>query len=152
VSERWRAAKSQSRKDVGWALAVAIVLSACTATAKHEADTLASAVEAYRRTEGPMKPARARAVSEVRCSDARVCDAKAACVAAVDGTTQALAIKDEVAARVGDIQDGALDRGSPEAQALPGKLDEAERLLKEGRDQMRACDEKLAKLRLEVGR
>jgi len=123
----------------------------CTATAKHEADTLASAVEAYRRTEGPMKPARARAVSEVTCSDARVCDAKTVCVAAVDATTQAMALKDEVAARVSDIEHGALDRASPEAQALPGKLDEAERLLKEGRDQMRMCDEKLAKLRLGIG-
>ncbi|HTQ45382.1 MAG TPA: hypothetical protein VMI75_21640 [Polyangiaceae bacterium] len=129
----------------------AAAATACTATAKREADTLASAVEAYRRTEGPMKPARARAVSEVSCSDARVCDAKALCVAAVDATTQALALKDEVAARVGDIEHGTLDRTSPEAQALPGKLDEAERLLKEGRDKMRACDEKLAKLRLEVG-
>jgi hypothetical protein len=132
---------------------VAAILAAvgCTATAKREADTLASALEAYRRTEGPMKPARARAVSEVNCSDARVCDAKALCVAAVDATTQALALKDEVAARVGDIEHGALDRGSPEAQALPGKLDEAERLLKEGRDKMRLCDEKLTKLRLEIG-
>ncbi|HEX8790501.1 MAG TPA: hypothetical protein VF765_06085 [Polyangiaceae bacterium] len=135
-------------------LAVVLVLmlvAACTATAKREADTLASAVEAYRRTEGPMKPARARAVSEVTCSDARVCDAKADCVAAVDATTHALALKDEVAARVGDIERGALDRSSPEAQALPGKLDEAEKLLKEGRDRMRSCDEKLANLRLQVG-
>ncbi len=131
-------------------LAVA-AMTACTATAKREADSLASAVEAYRRTEGPMKPARARAVSEVACSDARVCDAKADCVAAVDATTRALALKDEVAARVGDIEHGALDRNSPEAQALPGKLDEAERLLKEGRDRMRQCDEKLANLRLQVG-
>jgi hypothetical protein len=124
---------------------------ACTATAKREADALASAVEAYRRTEGPMKPARARAVSEVTCSDARVCDVKTVCAAAVDATTQALALKEEVAARIGDIEHGALDRSSPEAQALPGKLDEAERLLKEGRDKMRVCDEKLAKLRLEIG-
>jgi hypothetical protein len=123
----------------------------CTATAKREADTLASALEAYRRTEGPMKPARARAVSEVTCTDARVCDAKTVCVAAVDATTQALALKDEVASRVADIEHGSLDRTSPEAQALPGKLDEAERLLKEGREKMRACDEKLAKLRLEIG-
>ncbi len=126
-------------------------MTACTATAKREADTLASAVEAYRRTEGPMKAARARAVGEVACSDKRVCDAKADCVAAVDATTRALAIKDEVAARVGDIERGALDRGSPEAQALPGKLDEAEKLLREGRDRMRLCDEKLANLRVEVG-
>ena len=98
-----------------------------------------------------MKVARARAVGEVACSDARVCDAKADCVAAVDATTRALALKDEVAARVGDIERGTLDRGSPEAQALPGKLDEAERLLKEGRDRMRLCDQKLANLRVEVG-
>ena len=127
------------------------VATACTATAKREADTLASAVEAYRRTDGPMKAARARAVSEVACSDQRVCDAKADCVAAVDATTKALALKDEVAAKVGDIERGALDRNSPEAQALPGKLDEAETFLKEGRDKMRLCDEKLANLRVEVG-
>lgn len=133
------------------ALLVLTLVIGCTGTAKREADSLASAVEAYRRTEGPMKPARARAVSEVTCTDARVCDAKADCVAAVDATTRALALKDEVAARVGDIEHGTLDRASPEAQALPGKLDEAERLLEEGRDRMGLCDQKLTKLRVEVG-
>jgi len=140
-----------ARLTIVIAAAATLAVVGCTATAKREADTLASVVEAYRRTEGPMKPARARAVSEVSCSDARVCDAKADCVAAVDATTRALALKDEVSARVGDIEHGTLDRTSPEAQALPGKLDEAERLLKEGRDKMRVCDEKLAKLRLEIG-
>jgi hypothetical protein len=133
------------------AVLVLTLVIGCTGTAKREADSLASAVEAYRRTEGPMKPARARAVSEVTCTDARVCDAKGDCVAAVDAATRALALKDEVAARVGDIEHGTLDRESPEAQALPGKLDEAERLLKEGRDRMQLCDEKLTKLRVEVG-
>lgn len=128
-----------------------VVLLGCTATAKREADTLASAVEAYRRTDGPMKPARARAVSEVACSDARVCEAKGDCVAAIDATMRALALKDEVAARVGDIEHGTLAPSSPEASALPGKLDEAEKLLHEGRDKMRLCDEKLANLRMEVG-
>jgi hypothetical protein len=137
------------------ALVLALLLGAasvaCTAPAKRESDSLASAIEAYRRTDGPGKVARARAVSEVPCTDARVCDVKALCVAAIDATMRALTIKDEVSARITDIEHGTLDRGSPEAQALPGKLDEAEKLLKDGRDKMRDCDEKLVNLRIEVG-
>jgi len=36
-------------------------------------------------------------------------------------------------------------------QALPGKLDEAERLLKDGRARMAACDARLTDLRVAFG-
>lgn len=136
------------------AVAVALLGVACTtanATAKREADSLASVIEAYRRTDGPGKAARARSVSEVACTDARVCDVKAVCVAAIDSTMQALALKDEVAARVADIEHGTLARDAPEAQALPGKLDQAEKLLKDARQKMGECDDKLANLRVGLG-
>ena len=80
------------------------------------------------------------------CSDAEVCAAKQACLAAIDPTTRALSLKDEVAARVVDIQAKRLAPDAPEADALPGKLDQAELLLREGRAKMTVCDAKLAAL------
>ncbi len=132
-------------------LLAALALAACSNAAKREAATLDSAVEAYRRTEGPNKTARARAVAEVSCTDAKVCDAKAACVDAIDTTMRAIALKDDVAARIADIEAHTLAPDSPEAKALPGKLDEAERLLRQGRDKMRDCDQKLVDLRVAYG-
>jgi hypothetical protein len=80
-----------------------------------------------------------------------VCDAKRACLAAIQPTAQALALKEEVAARIEDLQSKRLSPDSPEAQALPGKLDLAARLLSEGRAKMPECEKKLADLRLASG-
>jgi hypothetical protein len=123
----------------------------CTNAGKHEAASLVQAVDAYRHASGPVKAQRAQAVGQVACTDAKVCDAKAACVAAIDPTLKALALKDEVTARVADLEKGVLAKDSPEAQALPGKLDEAERLLKDGRAKMDACDNKLTDLHIDYG-
>jgi hypothetical protein len=124
---------------------------ACDGAAKHEAATLAAAVDHFRRADPSFKTAQAQAVDAVVCSDARVCAAKDACVAAVDPTARALALKDEVASRLQDIEKGTLAADAPEARALPDKLDEAERLLKEGRVQMEVCDARLADLRVALG-
>ena len=130
---------------------LACAIAACTGSAKRETMTLAGAVDRYRHADGAAKEAQGQAVGAVPCSDARVCAAKQACVAAIDPTTRALALKDEVTRRLDDVEQKRLAPDSPEAQALPGKLDEAERLLKEGRAHMADCDAKLAELQVTLG-
>jgi hypothetical protein len=127
------------------------MLVGCTGAGKHEAASLVNAVDAFRHAPGSAKARQGKAVSDVPCSDTRVCGAKQACVAAIEPTVRALGLKDEVAARVSDIEKGILAKDSPEAQALPGKLDEAEKLLTDGRAKMQTCDAKLTDLHIDFG-
>jgi hypothetical protein len=124
---------------------------ACSGAAKRETSTLITAVDRYRRADATSKAAEALAVSHVECTNARVCGAKVACVAAIDPTTRALALKDEVARRLVDLQEKRIAPTSPEAQTLPDKLDEATRLLREGRTKMSECDRQLTDLVVEFG-
>jgi hypothetical protein len=124
---------------------------ACTGAGKREAASLAEAVDRYRRADDASKDVLGREVAAVACTEARVCEAKQACLAAIEPTTRALLLKDEVASRLGDLEHKRLAPDSPEALALPGKLDDAERLLAEGRTQMALCDAKLAELRVAFG-
>jgi len=133
------------------ALVAALLAPGCTGAGKHEAASLVSAVDEFRHAPGPAKAQRGQAVVDLHCSDAKVCDAKQACVAAIEPTVRALALKDEVTARVADLEKGTLAKDSPEAQALPGKLDEAEKLLTDGRAKMQACDSRLTDLHVDFG-
>ncbi len=128
-----------------------LALMGCTGAGKHEAASLVSAVDAFRHAPGPAKAQRGQAVADVQCSDTKVCDAKQACVSAIEPTVRALALKDEVTARVADIEKGTLAKDSPEAQALPGKLDEAEKLLTDARAKMQVCDSRLTDLHVDFG-
>jgi hypothetical protein len=126
-------------------------LAACSGPGKREAQTLVDAVDRYRRADDPSKEAYGKAVAAVACTDSRVCDAKVACVAAIEPTTHALALKDEVARLLVELEEKRLAPDAPEAAALPGKLDEAERLLKDGRAGMARCDARLTDLRVAFG-
>jgi hypothetical protein len=132
-------------------LALLVSLPGCAGTGKREASSLENAVDRYRRADGASKEVLGQAVSEVACSDTRVCDAKQACLAAIVPTTRALALKDEVARGLADLEQKRLALDSPEAQALPGKLDEAEHLLQDGRAKMATCDARLTDLRVAFG-
>jgi hypothetical protein len=110
-----------------------------------------AAVDSFRLAESGSKNAQAKQVASVACTDQSVCDAKRACVAAIDPTTRALSLKEEVERGVGDIESKRVAVDSPEARSLPGKLDEAEALLKDGRLRMSACDRKLAELQVKLG-
>lgn len=136
---------------VGCALSAGGMLTACDSAARRESAALARAVDAYRHAPAQAKGDRGKAVGDVACTQDEVCAAKAACVAAIDPTTEALALKDEVTARIADIEKGVLAKDSPEAQALPGKLDAAEHLLQEGRGKMADCDRKLVDLKAQYG-
>jgi hypothetical protein len=130
---------------------LASALAACGGPGKREATTLADAVDRYRRADEASKEAAGKAVAAVECTDAKVCDAKQACLAAIEPTTRSIALKNEVARMLGEIEAKRLAPDAPEAAALPGKLDEAERLLKDGRAGMARCDARLTDLRVAFG-
>jgi hypothetical protein len=127
------------------------VFAACGGPGKREATALADAVDRYRRADDASKDTEGKAVAAVACTDARVCDAKQACLAAIEPTTRALALKSEVVRVLAEIEEKRLAPDAPEAAALPGKLDEAERLLKDGRAGMARCDARLTDLRVAFG-
>jgi hypothetical protein len=126
-------------------------LLACSGSVKRETSSLVAAVDRYRRADDASKGAQVQAVAAVACSAAQVCDAKRACLAAIEPTAQALALKAEVAERIEDLQSRRLSQDSPEAQALPGKLDLAAKLLEQGHAKMPACERMLADLRVASG-
>jgi len=132
-------------------LVVTVALAACSGPGKREATTLTDAVDRYRRADDASKESQGKAVGAVACTDSRVCEAKQACVAAIEPTTRGLALKDEVARLLVEIEQKRLAPDSSEAEALPGKLDEAERLLKDGRAGMAQCDARLTDLRVAFG-
>jgi hypothetical protein len=136
----------------GIALVSLATMAACAGSGKHETSVLSAAVDRYRRAAEPAKAAEAETVGRVSCTDEKVCAAKAACLAAIDPTTRALAIKDDVTRRLADLQENRITPASPQAQALPDKLDEATRLLSEGRAKMADCDKQLTDLEVSYGR
>ena len=125
---------------------------ACGGSAKREASALSDAVDRYRRASPSTSAAEGAAVGAVACTDAQVCDAKRACVAAAEATERAVVLKEEVSLRLADIEGARLAPNSAEAQALPAKLDEASRLLHEGRTNMDDCDKRLTDLLVRLGR
>ena len=127
---------------------LALATVACAGSSKREAATLIAAVDRYRSADNASKARLTQSVADVACTDAQVCDAKRACLEAIDPTTRALRLKDEVTLRLSDIEGKRLAADAPEAQALPDKLDEAARLLTEGRAKMPDCEKKLTDLRL----
>lgn len=109
------------------------------------------AMDRYRRADNEAKAAEARHVGAATCTDPKVCGAKRACLASIEPTARALSIKEEVARRLSDVEMKRTAPDSPEAEALPGMLDEAEKLLNEGRIRMPDCEKRLTDLQLEFG-
>jgi hypothetical protein len=152
-----------SSAHVTWLRAVAAgVLAAslavglgCDDAAKREGRALLGAVDQYRRADGAARTERAQAVVAVACTDPQVCAAKEACLGAISPTVRALALKDEVSARIAEMEGQrarGVDGSAPaDATALATKLDEAERLLKEGHANMEACEKGLVGLRVKYG-
>jgi hypothetical protein len=131
-------------------VAACVFLASC-ATDKKEARSLAAAVERYRLASDAEKGAAAAQIATVTCTDAAVCEAKQACVTASDATAKGLAAKAEVERLLADVQAKRLSPDDPSAKALPDKLDDADRLLKAGHHDMKACDEKVIALKLKYG-
>jgi hypothetical protein len=130
-------------RGAAWVL---LMMLACAAPGRRESLALVDAVDRYRHADHESEPARAQAVAAVLCRAADVCEAKRVCLDAIDPTTRGLILKDEVTARLGDIEQRRLAPMAPEAVSLPEKLDEAARLLEMGRRNMTECDRRLADL------
>jgi hypothetical protein len=128
-----------------------VSLFACSGGAKREAAILVAAVDTFRRAETASKDTEAKRVAAVACTDASVCEAKRTCVAAIEPTARALLLKKQVERSVAGIEGKRIAPDSPEVRELPAKLEEAERLLSDGRQMMSACDRKLAELELRFG-
>ncbi len=135
--------------SAGWVTLFAAL--ACTGSAKRESAALEDAVDRYRSADDAAKTERAHGIAALACTDAAVCEAKRACLDAVEPTTRALLLKDEVTHRLADLEQKQLAPDSAEAQALPDKLDQATRMLQEGRSKMAECDKKLVDLRVLYG-
>ncbi|MDP9034810.1 MAG: hypothetical protein M3O50_08375, partial [Myxococcota bacterium] len=123
----------------------------CAASSKGEATRLLRAVDHFRHVPDAAKTDEARAIASLACTDPKVCEAKRVCVAALEPTARALFLKEDVASRVRDIEQARLAPNAPEAQRLPAELDEAERLLRDGRDRMPECERKLTDLSVDYG-
>jgi hypothetical protein len=133
------------------ALALAGLAGCQSGAAKRESSALADAVDRYRTAGDAAKSVQAQGVLGLACTEAAVCAAKRVCMAAIEPTTRALELKNEVTRRLADLEQKRLSPDSPEAEGLPAKLDEATRLLQEGRTKMNDCDKSLALLRVEFG-
>jgi hypothetical protein len=123
----------------------------CSEPAKNEGRTLVFAVEQFLKAPNEAKAERAASVLDVRCTDARVCDAKALCVASVESTQKGFLLKRDVEVGVGKLERHELDPSSDEAQSLRTKLDEAQAALERGHEALPACEERIVKLKRELG-
>jgi hypothetical protein len=147
-------ARVATREDSGAFARIALallVMGGCHGSGKGEAAALDDAVDRYRRAEGTQKASESQTVADLSCTVPEVCDAKKACLAAMGPTTRALAIKDEVARMLVELQQKRLALDAATAEELPGKLDEATRLLQEGKAKMADCEKQLVDLRLHFG-
>jgi hypothetical protein len=124
---------------------------ACSGSGRRESSTLIEAIDRYRVASDASKPGQAQLVAAVPCSAIAVCEAKRVCFDAIDPTTRALAIKDEVAARIVDIEERRLSVTANDALSLSDKLDEADRLITKARSKMSECERRLADLRAQYG-
>jgi hypothetical protein len=130
------------------ALALASAMSlACDGAAKREAASVVAAVDQFRRADNAARPARVEALRALQCSNADVCRARELCLASAEPTGKALSLKAEVEGALARVERGELPPTSPEAKALPGKLDEAQALLDRGHEALGACDDAILALK-----
>jgi len=134
-----------------WCVGISLLVLGCHGSGRGEAAALDDAVDRYRRAEATQKASESQTVADLSCTVPEVCDAKKACLAAMGPTTRALAIKDEVARMLVELQQKRLPLDAASAQELPGKLDEATQLLQEGKAKMADCEKQLVDLRLHFG-
>jgi hypothetical protein len=124
-----------------------VALLACENPDRVEAQRVVAAVDRFRQAQNPDKPAMADTLRAVPCSATDVCKARDACLITADTWGRAIRLKSEVEKGLDAIEKGTLAKDSPEAKALPKKLDEAESLLKEGHDGLQPCDDQVMALK-----
>jgi hypothetical protein len=138
------------RRKMRRLLVIVLALAACGGT-KREASAVVGAIDRYRDADNDHRPEKADLLDAVPCSEAEVCAAKTACTKSADPTAKGLRLKREVEQGLADVQSGKLARDDPAAQALPGKLDESQRLMEEGQKAMGECSQLATALRIKYG-
>ena len=122
-----------------------LVLLACEGGERREAERLADAIVRFRHASNAEEPATAADLRKVSCTTEDVCRTRDTCLVAADGIAKALRLKNEVEKGIADLDAGKLSLD--DAQSLPQKLDEADRVLKDGYTALPACDTQLAALK-----
>lgn len=120
---------------------------ACDSAERRDAASVVAAVARFRGADNASTPAMVDALKATPCTAPDVCRARDDCAATGEATATALRLKDEVERGLRALERGALSKGSPEAMALPAKLDEAEALLKRGHEGLGSCDEQVQALK-----
>lgn len=126
---------------------ILVLLVACGGT-KREASAVVGAVDRFRDAENSRKPDLADALAQVPCTDAEVCAAKKACVAAADPMARGLRMQHDVEQGLADLQAGKLSKDDPIVKDLPAKLEESNRLRDEGDKALDDCNRQVTSLRL----
>jgi hypothetical protein len=124
-----------------------IVLGGCDSTERRDAEVVLTAIARFRAADNASTPAMVDALKATPCVAPDACKAKDECVTTGEATAKALRLKAELEIGIGALERGTLAKDSPEAQALPKKLDEAETLLKQGHDGLAKCDEQVQALK-----
>lgn len=126
---------------------VLAALAGCDGGERRDAASVVTAVARFRSADNASTPAMLEALRATPCAAHDVCEARDDCAATGEATVAALRLKTEVERGLGALAKGTLAKDSPEAQELPKKLDEAERLLKQGHEGLAKCDEQVQALR-----
>ena len=126
---------------------IAVLLLACDSGERREAESLVVAVRRFHEAENSGKPAATEALRAVPCSAADVCRTRDLCLAAADAWSKAVILKDEAARAIDRIEKGELAKDTPEAKALPEKLEKASTLLTEGHARLAECDDAVMALK-----
>ena len=128
-----------------------LVLAACDGDAKREAQSLATAVERFHRADNRNKAPAAATLRAVTCRATDVCAARAKCVAAADAWGESMSLTDEVIDGLAKLENGTLAKESPEAQALVGKRDRADKRLDEAQQLLPECDDAVRAIKRAYG-
>lgn len=129
------------------AFAACAALAGCDGAERRDAASVVTAVARFRSADNASTPAMVEALKATPCTALDVCKTRDDCVATGEATAKALRLKTEVEQGLAALEKGTLAKDSPEAQELPKKLDEAERLLKQGHDGLTKCDEQVQALK-----
>jgi hypothetical protein len=128
-------------------LVAAATLAACESAERRDAEVVLRAVERFRSANAATTPAAVDALKATPCVAPDACHTRDVCVAAGEPTAKAFRLKAEVEQGIAALEKGMLAKDSLEAQEMPRKLEEAEELLKKGREAFAACDEAARKLK-----
>ena len=120
-----------------------VVMAACDGPDRREAQNIANLVGRIRNDSS----ASPDDLKVAQCTQPEICQTRDACFKSLDATSKAIHLQREIELKLTDIEGGKMSKTSPEALALPKKLDDATRFNDEGHDALPLCDERLAAMK-----